>query len=244
MQGYRGLVKELKPGECKAKAILPDLDNLETDWLPVPQTFTHGARSWAMPRIGQQVYIFFLDDEHLDGLIFAGRYSQKDKAPEMDAPDLLWELEDGTRIHAAPGLIEIETPGDVKVKADGDIEAEADGAIKAKAQSIEAEATTTATIKALTITAEATANATIKAVAITLDAPAVTCTGSLTVAGGIMAGGGTMTATQALTITAPSITLNAPVTATDVTTPSANIGGKPFLAHIHTAPNGPTSPPI
>jgi len=130
MEGYRGLITAVDAAQAKARAQLPDMDQIETDWLPVAQTWTHAARSFALPRIGQQAFVFFLDQDLQDGLILAGRYSDKDKAPPDLAPeDLYFRLEDGTRIQIAKGngplgaVIEIETPGAVIVKASKNIEA-------------------------------------------------------------------------------------------------------------------------
>jgi len=243
MRGFRGFITAVDPEKVKAKAKVTANDDMETDWLPVPQIFTTGARAFYLPRIGQQAYIFFLDDEGLqDGFILCARYSDKHKPPDgLAKEDFYLSLEDGTLIRLALGKITIETPGDIVAKSGGDIEAKADGNIKAEAAlSIEAKAGTT-------LTAEAKLTATIKATAITLDAPAVSITGSLAVGGGISvgaAGGGAVAASGPLTITAPSLTVAAPLTATEVTTPSATIGGIPFATHKHTAPNGPTSTPI
>jgi phage baseplate assembly protein V len=257
MRGFRGFITDVDTAKVKAKAKLTANDDMETDWLPVPQIFTAGARAFYLPRIGQQAYIFFLDDEGLqDGFILCARYSEKHTPPDgLAKEDFYLSLEDGTLIRLALGKVTVETPGDIAAKAGGNIEAKADGDITAKAQNITAKATmaieadagTTIEAKALTITAQATAAATIKAPAITLDSAAVTITGNLIVDGGIAVGavgGGSVAASGPLTISAPSVTLDAPLTAGAITTTAASIGGKPFLTHTHTAPNGPTSPPV
>jgi phage baseplate assembly protein gpV len=274
MHGYRGLITAVDAKEVKAKAVLPDLDGLETDWLPVPQIWTHGAQAFALPRKGQQAFVFFLDDAHLDGFIMAGRYSAKDRPPDCEAPDLLFLLEDGTKILAKPGLVAIETPGDitakaggdakiratgsVEAKAGGDAKVQADGSIEAKAgASIKAQAGASIEAKAgTTLMAQATAMATIKAPAITLDAPLVTVTGALSVGGGITAGASMAAGSQATIKSAVPISIDAPfmavtgpfasgaITAPTATLADATIGGMPYLAHTHAAPNGPTSPPI
>jgi len=255
MRGFRGFITALDPKTVKAKAKLTAHDDMETDWLPVPQIFTTGARAFYLPRIGQQAYVFFLDDEGLqDGFILCARYSEKHQPPDgVGEKDFYLSLEDGTRIHLAPKKITIETPGDITAKASGKIEAKADGDITAKSgAAIEAEAKTSITAKAPTVTVQATISATIKAPAITLDAPAVSITGSLAVGSGISvgaAGGGEVAASGPLTITAPALTVQAPLTAGAITTPditaaNAAIGGKPYAAHVHTTSQGPTSPPV
>jgi len=162
MHIYRGLITEVDKNTVKAKAKLPDLDDIETDWLPVPQIWTHQAKAFHLPRIGQQTYIFFLDDEHLDGFILGGRYSDKDKPPappEITPDDLYFCLEDGTKLRLSKNLIDLYTPGHIKATAEGNITAEAAGNINATAGG----------------------SATLKAGTITLDATTVTITGALTV---------------------------------------------------------------
>jgi len=210
MEIARGLITELDAPKAKAKAILPDMDDMETDWLPVLQTFTKGAASYAMPRVGQQVYVVFLDDQALEGLIIGGRYSEKSPPPESVAlPDCYWSLEDGTKIHLKPDEIIIETPGNLTAKADGD----ANVAVGANATITVGGAADLTAGGAVTV--ESGSIAKIKASEITLDASTVKITGALEVAN------------------------TAKITA------DATIGGKSFLAHVHTSaqPGTPTSPP-
>ena len=178
MEIARGLITKIDPKNAKAKAKLPDMEALETDWLPVLQTFTKGAASYAMPRIGQQVYVVFLDEHAKEGLIIGGRYSQKNKPPEaLTKDDLYWSLEDGTKIRLTPNQIIIETPGNLTAKASGDANITIGGSVTAK---IGGDANITV---GGSITAESGGATKLKAPQITLDAPTVQITGKLQVTG-------------------------------------------------------------
>jgi phage baseplate assembly protein V len=162
----RGTITQLDPAEVKAKAKLPDMGGIETDWLPVMQTLTKAANSYTMPRIGQQVYIIFMDEHATEGVIIGGRYSKKSPPPNGVAQDDCYlSLEDGTKIHIKPGEIHIETPGDITLKAAGDLTADVGGSAAIKTGGA--------------VTVEAGGNATIKASQITLDAPLVKVTGNI-----------------------------------------------------------------
>jgi phage baseplate assembly protein V len=238
MRGYRGLITKVDPKTVKVKAVLPDMEGIETDWLPVPQLFTTGALAFHLPRVGQQAFIFYLDDENIDGFILGGRYSEKHPPPEDLKPnDLYMEFEDGTKIHVFVGSrVQIETPGDIQAIAGGNVTIQADCHIQATADgnltatiggtaTIEADGAITAKTKS-SLTAEATGNATLKAPQITLDASAVSITGTLKVDGAL---------------STPSASISGALTAG-----TALIGGSPYAAHIHTAPpsGGPTTPPV
>jgi phage baseplate assembly protein gpV len=129
---YLGLVVGVDPAAVKAKVKVPDLlddkkNPLVSDWLPVPQFWTHGARSFALPRSGQQVYVAFFDRFHNDGFVLGGRYSDKGPPrPALDAEELFIGLgdEDRTHVSMAPARgsrgdeIEIGTAGSVKIHGD------------------------------------------------------------------------------------------------------------------------------
>jgi phage baseplate assembly protein V len=168
MQIIRGVITQLDPKAVKAKAELPDMDGMETDWLPVPQFFTVGAKSFHLPRKDEQCYVFFLDAEGIDGFIVLSRYSQKATPPDGVAEkDFYLSLEDGTKLHLTEGFLKIETPGDIQAKAGGNAKIEAGGA---------------ATVKASEATIETSGKTTIKANEIALDAPLVKISGKLEVA--------------------------------------------------------------
>ena len=180
MQLHRGIIIELKPDEAKARAILPAMDGMETDWLPVAQHWTHRGATYQMPRMDQQVYVIYAADHAADGLILASLYSQKHPVPTpkegLEADSYFISTADGTKLHIKPGYVYISTPGDIEAEAKGTITASAAGAIHAETKSsLTAKAASSATV-------EAGSQATIKAPQITLDAPQVTITGALKVA--------------------------------------------------------------
>jgi phage baseplate assembly protein V len=264
MKGYRGLITATDPKEVKAKIALHDLDGIETGWLPVPQMWTHGAGAFHLPRVGQQAYAFFLDEEHIDGLILSGRYSDKDRpAADLSADDLYLGFEDGTAVHFAPSpdpqesLIATRTPGALTITAGKNIEiasaanisAAAKGSIAlvAEEQSIAAKAKHEVRLESgLEVTIKAEGNVTVKgldinliAEAVTIKAPIIKLDGGVVITGTVSVGSATSptfaVAKGAVSIATP-LSVAGPITALDAT-----LGGKLFSAHFHVA-QGPASP--
>lgn len=123
----KGIVEEV--GTALVKVRLPELDNLVTDWLPVMQPVTLGARAWLVPRKGSVVVLLpglaGLDDAVVLGCL----YNQVDTSPFSDPAILGIEADDGTLIQYdpqahkltihKPDSIEIET---TVIKVKGDLE--------------------------------------------------------------------------------------------------------------------------
>lgn len=118
----RGLVHQVQGYRVRVK--FPDLDGLITDWLPVAQLVTLGARSFLMPRQGAQVVVL-LDEHGEDGVVLPGIYSQADPPPGCDAAAFYLEQEDGTKLILEAGKITLDTPGDLVAKAGGQATVEA-----------------------------------------------------------------------------------------------------------------------
>jgi phage baseplate assembly protein V len=268
MKGYRGSITDTDPKEAKARATLPDLGGIETDWLPVPQILTHGASAFQLPRVGQQAYVFFLDDEHADGLILSGRYSDKDRPPaDLRPEDLYFGFEDGTAVRFAPaaepqesliatktlGALRITTGKDLEITAAADIWAVANNSIAMAAveQSIFAKAKREVRLESgLEATIKAEGNVTVKgldinliAEAVTIKAPIIKLDGSVAITGTVSVGSAvnpTLAVTKRGVAIAPPLSVAGPITAPDTT-----LGGKLFSAHFHTAqgPGSPTTAP-
>ena len=128
----RGLVEDIKGHKVRVR--IPDLDNFLTDWLPVAQALTMGARLWLMPRQGAQVGVL-LDDNAEDGMVICGRYSDSDPAPDRDPLVIYLETEDGTMVEIDPTAktVKLDAAGDVLVTAKGKVEITAGGTMSLKA---------------------------------------------------------------------------------------------------------------
>jgi phage baseplate assembly protein V len=254
VHGYRGLIAETRAKDCKAKVRLPDLNSgkgtegLLTDWLPVCQIWTHGARAFHMPRPGQQCYVFFLDDDHADGVVMGGRYSDVDTPDgEIGPDDLYYCLEDGGRIRLAPGFVDIYTPGSegneaaVTVQAGGNICVDS-----TKVVGIQGEAGIV-----LTTQGEVVVNA---GMAVSIDTPhPVTVKGDAIALGAaekvtIEANSVVIKAKGQVAIEAPAVKVTGAITVSGTVTAAdfVSTAGKTLLLHVHTAgaPGSPTTPPV
>jgi len=125
----KGLVTEVgKDGRVKVK--LPEYDDLITDWLPVVQSLTLGARAWAMPRVDTQVVVM-LGQGLEDAVVLGAIYSQPDPPSFDDTAIIGMTADDGVVISYDPGAskLTIESPKLIKITATN-IDITADIAIK------------------------------------------------------------------------------------------------------------------
>jgi phage baseplate assembly protein V len=122
----RGLVEGVWVAEGKVKVRLPDEDNMLTDWLPVGQSLTLGARSCRLPRKGMQVVVL-LDEHGEDGVVLCGIYSQADPPPGTGELAIYLETEDGTKLSVDPDTqtVTVDTPGHLVAVAGQDARVEA-----------------------------------------------------------------------------------------------------------------------
>jgi phage baseplate assembly protein gpV len=259
------VVTRARAKDCKVRVNIPDL-KVETDWLPVLQLWTHGARAFHLPREGQQGCAVFLDDDFKDGFFLGGRYGDKDPPPgaEIGPDDLYFCLEDGGHIRLAPGLIDMYTPGAagedraaVQVLVGGSVWVESDmgvgvcgkagvvvttgGELQVTADmKIDVTAQAPVTIGGTAITLRAP-TIVLDAQAVTIKAPAVTLdAASVNVSGALAVDG---------PITAASLTASGAVKALTVGTKAdvtALEGTKTLLTHLHksSAPGVETTPPV
>jgi len=128
--GYlKGLVTEIgvdDPVKGRVKVMLPEYDGIVSDWLPVVQSLTLGARTWAVPRVDTQVIV--LPGEGLeDAVVLGAIYSQPDP-PSIDDPAIIgMTADDGVEISYDPtaSKLKIESPKLIKIVATTiDIEAD------------------------------------------------------------------------------------------------------------------------
>jgi len=113
----KGLVHET--GEnATVKVRLPEYEDLITDWLPVAQSLTLGAKCYTVPRLDTQVIIlpgYGLEDAVVIGAI----YSKPDPAPFKDAAIIGMVADDGVEISYDPGksLLKIQSPKEINIIA-------------------------------------------------------------------------------------------------------------------------------
>lgn len=114
----RGIVKQLDPAKARVKVVLPDEDQVLTDWLPVLLPFALGAKAYWLPRLESQVVVL-LDEHGEDGVVMGALYSQADPVPISAAKTLYIEAEDGTKVSIDPvaHLVTVDTPGTIQAKA-------------------------------------------------------------------------------------------------------------------------------
>ena len=124
----KGIVAEI--GEnATVKVRLPEYDDLITDWLPVAQSLTLGAKCYTVPRVDTQVIV--LPGQGLeDAVVIGAIYSEPDPAPFEDAAIIGLVADDGVEISYDPGKsqLTIRAPKkidiiatDIAIKAEIDI---------------------------------------------------------------------------------------------------------------------------
>lgn len=171
-----GKVSETKPGF--ARVVFADLDNMETEFLPLLLSQTLENRQIHTIDAGSLVAV--LMDDHLeDGVILGAIYSAKNPPEQVENTIAKFKARDGGFIsyNTANGELLIETKGLTQIKAAGDIQIETAGNLKAE---VAANATLNAQGSA-TITAAASVS--VNAPKIVLNAASVEITGILAVNG-------------------------------------------------------------
>lgn len=71
---------------CRVRVQFPDLDQLQSWWLPVVQRGTHDDKDFWMPDIGEQVVVL-MDQFYEDGAVLGAIYSTVDTVPAGMTPD-------------------------------------------------------------------------------------------------------------------------------------------------------------
>lgn len=162
-----GLIKEIDAAAPLFRVLLPELDDMLTQWLPMLADVTQDDKDYQIPDIGSQVALL-LDPTGETGVILGCIYSEADPPPVQNRDKWHKRFKDGTRIEydrAAHKLL---------VDAQGEITVEATGPVNLKAQTVN--------VQALTVNAEASVSSKISAPLIELDGLLVK-TPSLLVAG-------------------------------------------------------------
>jgi len=143
---------------------------LQTNWIHWLSLAAGETRDWNPPTVGEQVLVLAPGGEMADGVALRGISSQDNPAPSHKPSAHTRVYPDGALVeydHEAHALV-------AKLPAGATVFLEAPGSVTVK--------TDTATVEANQVT--------VKADSITLDAPTTTCTGALSVKGGISGGAG------------------------------------------------------
>ena len=171
-----GKVTETKPGF--ARVVFADLDNMETEFLPLLLSQTLENRQIHTIDAGSLVAV--LMDDHLeDGVILGAIYSAKNPPDQVENTLRKFKAKDGGFIsyNTANGELLIETKGLTHIKAAGDIQIETAGNLTANVAS-------NATLNAQgSATITAANEVSVNAPKIILNAPSVQITGILAVNG-------------------------------------------------------------
>lgn len=117
-----GIVTALDATTQRVRVRLPDLDDLETHWLPVLVMRAHRDHATHLPDIGEHVAVL-LDARGEDGVVLGAIYSERDPAP-ADGPDITAvRFVDGGMIHydRASGMLTVVATGPVAVQAGGPV---------------------------------------------------------------------------------------------------------------------------
>lgn len=163
-----GVVVETKPGFAKVK--FADLDNLETEFLPL--IFPQSLQNRAIHTIDCGSLAAVLMDENLeDGVVLGALYSQKNPPDSVAETLHQIKLKDGGLLNydTASGKLFIHTIGDLQIEADGNVSLTTNGNVSVKASG--------------TANVESGGSLSLKAPTILLDAPNVQISGALSILG-------------------------------------------------------------
>ncbi|MCX8016412.1 MAG: phage baseplate assembly protein V [Rhodocyclaceae bacterium] len=114
-----GIVTALDATTQRVRVRLPDLDDLETHWLPVLSFRTRRDRITHLPDVGEHVAVL-LDPQGENGLVLGALYSARDPAP-ADGPDITAvRFADGTAVEydRAAHRLTIHCTGDIEIVSD------------------------------------------------------------------------------------------------------------------------------
>ena len=114
-----GFVTAVDAATHRARVRLPDLDDLETHWLPVLLPRTHRDRFEHLPDVGDHVALL-LDPHGENGVILGAIYSARDPSPG-GTPDITRaRFADGTAIEydRAAHRLTVHSVGDIEIVSD------------------------------------------------------------------------------------------------------------------------------
>lgn len=117
-----GFVTALDAAGCRVRVRFPDLDGLESYWLPVLRPKTHQDKHYCLPDVGEQVACL-LDGAGEEGVVLGAVFGDRDPA-QGGGPDV-FEIGFGNgdvlRHNRADGSWFIQCAGPVTVEAGGPV---------------------------------------------------------------------------------------------------------------------------
>jgi phage baseplate assembly protein V len=114
-----GIVTAVDAATHRVRVRLPDLDDLETYWLPVLAARTHRDRFEHLYDVGDHVAVL-LDPHGEDGVVLGALYSARDPAPGGGADITAARFADGTVVEydRAAHRLTIRCVGDIEIVSD------------------------------------------------------------------------------------------------------------------------------
>ena len=121
-----GFVTALDKSGCRVRVQFPDLDGLESYWLPVLRPKTHRDKYYCLPDVGEQVACL-LDGAGEEGVVLGAVFGERDPSqgggPEVlsivfgNGDVLRHDRADGSWFMQCAGPVTVEAGGPVVVKA-------------------------------------------------------------------------------------------------------------------------------
>lgn len=113
-----GIVSQVDPKTHRIKAIIPDLEDFETAWLPVVVQNAGGNQFYALPDKGELV-VLLLDARGERGCMVGTIYNDEDPPPVNDSEMWVKKFRNGTEIshNRATGEVVVKTSGKIVANA-------------------------------------------------------------------------------------------------------------------------------
>lgn len=114
-----GMVAEIDDKKHMVRVVLPALENLQTDWLPMITLAAGGNQFYCLPDVGALV-VCLLDARGESGVCLGAIYNDSDPVPATSRDLHVLQYSNGTRIqhNRKTGDVLIKTSGVVTVDAD------------------------------------------------------------------------------------------------------------------------------
>ena len=114
-----GTVSDIDDKKHAVRVVLPALENLQTDWLPVITLGAGGNQFYCLPDIGALV-VCILDKKGESGVVLGAIFNEDDPVPATSRDLHVLQYSNGTRIqhNRKTGDILIKTSGTVTIEAD------------------------------------------------------------------------------------------------------------------------------
>lgn len=118
-----GTVAEIDDKKHAVRVVLPALENLQTDWLPVIALGAGGNQFYCLPDVGALV-VCLLDARGENGVCLGAIYNDSDPVPATSRDLHVLQYSNGTRIQHN------RKTGDVLIKTSGVVTMDADCVVK------------------------------------------------------------------------------------------------------------------